>query len=129
MAHERAMRFTWRILFGESFSKRTRFPTTEEERTNAESEEYEDAREPEGRIRRREPGEPSLPVLRQAGGRGGPSGPRRPLPRHGGRRDRPCPRASRVPPGGGRSGYRRTDRRYREEPEGRRRGPDGRAHT
>src|SRR5439155_20859573 len=98
MAPARAIRLDganpfWRIILQTSG-----FPTTEEERTNAESEEYEDAREPEGRIRRREPGEPSLPVLRQAGGRGGPSGPRRPLPRHGGRRDRPCPRASRVPP-------------------------------
>src|SRR5437899_11076417 len=114
MAHARAIRLTRRILFGESFSKGTGFPTTEEEGPNAESEEFEDAREPEGRIRRREPGEPSLSVLRQAGGRGRPSGPCRPLPRYGGRRDRPRPWPSRVPPGDGRSRRRRSDRRARE---------------
>src|SRR5438132_4071207 len=129
MAHARAIRLTGRILFGESFSKGTGFPTTEEEGPHAESEEYEDPREPEGRIRRREPGEPALSLLRQAGRRGGPSGPRRTLPGHGGRRDRARPRPPRVPPGSRRSGHRRADRRYREEPQGRRSGRDVRVHA
>src|SRR5258708_37358123 len=37
------------------------------------TEEQQDPREPQGGVRRREPGQPPLPLLRQRGGRGAPS--------------------------------------------------------
>ena len=48
-----------------------------------------DPREPQARVRRREPGEPPLPLLRRQGRHRGLSRDRRPLPRHGRGRDRP----------------------------------------
>ena len=58
-----------------------------------------DPREPEARLRRREPGEPPLPLLRARGRHRGLSGDRRPVPRHLGGRDRPRLRPHGLPEG------------------------------
>src|SRR5712671_1472692 len=109
--------------------QRKGFSLNPEDRRNAESQELQDPREPQGRLRRREPGQPALPLLRQAGGRGGPSGHRRPLPRHGGGRDGPCAWPPRVPAGRGRPRHRRAHRRHGEEPQGRGGRRDVRVHA
>src|SRR6266446_2340454 len=114
----------WRMIL-----QRKGFSLNPEDRRNAESQEHEDPREPQGRLRRREPGQPALPLLRQAGGRGGPSGHRRSLPRHGGGRDGPCAWPPRVPAGRGRPRHRRAHRRHGEEPQGRGGRRDVRIHA
>ena len=84
--------------------------------------------QPEGGVRRREPGQPSLPVLRPEGRHRGLPRRRRavPLGRRG--RDRARLRPLRLPRRGRRSRHRRAGRRHRGQPEVRHRGRDLRVH-
>ena len=88
-----------------------------------------DPHEPQGSVRRRVAGEPSLPLFRQGRRRRGSPRHRRPVPRHRRGRDRPRARPPRLPEAGRRSGDGRADRRHREEPQGVDRRRDLRVHA
>src|SRR5881394_472874 len=83
--------------------------------TDESVERHQDPRQSQGRVRRRKPGEPPLPVLRQQGGRRGAERRRRPLPLHGRGRDGPCPRPSGLSLASGRSRDGSSDRQLAPE--------------
>src|SRR5688572_15535286 len=95
---------------------------------NESPERQQDARQSQGRVRRRVAGEPPLSLLRREGGRGRPERRLGAVSLHRGGRDRARARPPGVPRGSGGPGDQPADRPHAREPEGGGGGRDARVH-